>query len=84
MKDLVVINDGGVRENCGALAEKRTVGKTEVYLTYDEPRRFWWIIWKDAIDERLRKLGFVVERREECWETFHMMTEASLAKLRSN
>lgn len=84
MKDLVVENDRGEQENCGAIAKKRTIGSTVVYLTYDEPSSFWWIIWKDPIDGCMRKIGFVEDRREVCWQMFRDLTESELAKLRNN
>lgn len=82
MKDLVVVDPKtGGRENCGVVAKKRTIGDILVYLTYDEPNRFWWIVWKD---DRLRKIGFAESRREDCWKAFFGMTEDDLAKLRSS
>lgn len=82
MKDLVVVDPKtGRRENCGVIAKKRTIGDTLLYLTYDEPNRFWWIVWKE---DRLRKIGFVEDRREDCWKAFLGMTEVDLAKLRTS
>ena len=82
MKDLVLLDPTtGAQESCGVIAEKRTIGDTTVWLTYDEPNHTWWIVWKD---DRLRKLGYTLARREVCWEAFFEMTEADLAKLRSS
>lgn len=80
MKDLVIVNpDTGVRDNCGTIIEKRTIGDVTIHLTYDEPNRFWWICWNDG---KSRKLGFIEARREVAWETFFALNEAGLAKLR--
>jgi hypothetical protein len=80
MKDLVLVDPKtGETTNCGVITKKRVIGEILVYLTYDEPSRMWWIVWKD---DRLRKLGFIEARREVCWETFFEMTETDLATLR--
>lgn len=81
MKDLVALNPKtGKQEPCGTIAAKRTIGDTPVWLTYEEVHQTWWIVWKD--DRVLRKLGFVLDRREDCWETFRTMTEVDIAKFR--
>jgi hypothetical protein len=82
MKDLVAIDpETGERHACGAIAKKRMIGDTTVWLTYDEPGRMWWIVMQDDV---LRKIGFIEARREACWETFFGMTETDVAKLRSS
>ena len=80
MKDLVTVDpQTGQSDHCGIIAKKRLIGKITVWLTYDEPNRFWWIVWKD---ERLRKVGFVEARREVCWELFEGLDEGAIADLR--
>jgi hypothetical protein len=80
LKDLVAVDpETGQSEHCGVIAKKRTIGKITVWLTYDQPNRFWWIVWKD---ERLRKIGFVEARREVCWELFESLGEDAIEELR--
>ena len=80
MKDLVAVDpQTGQSDRCGVIAKKRVIGKTTVWLTYDEPNRFWWIVWQD---DRLRKVGFVEARREVCWELFKNLDEDALDELR--
>ena len=89
MKDLVLLDPKtGERENCGIIAQKREVGGVTVYLTFTEPvepadgdEGMWWIVWQDG-RLRLHKMGYVVERREICWQTFTDLDEAELARLR--
>ena len=69
----------GQRDHCGVIAKKRKIGNVTVWLTYDEPNRFWWIVWKD---DRLRKVGFHEARRQTCWELFTELDENSLAQVR--
>lgn len=80
MKDLVLVDpETGQQEHCGVIAKKRVVDKTTVWLTYDEPSRFWWIIWQE---DELCKVGFVEARREVCWELFESIDKNTLADLR--
>jgi len=80
VKDLVAVDPQTVQsDHCGVIAKKRAIGKTTVWLTYDEPNRFWWIVWQD---DRLRKVGFVEARREVCWELFENLDEEALDDLR--
>lgn len=80
MKDLVLFDpQTGERENCGTIAARRTIGRVPLWLTYDEVKRMWWIVWQD---DRLRKAGYAKSRRKVCWETFRDMTETDLANLR--
>lgn len=69
----------GQSDHCGVVTKKRTIGTSTVWLTYDEPNRFWWIVWKD---DRLRKAGFVEARREVCWELFESLDEDAISELR--
>lgn len=82
VKDLITVDPKtGARDNCGVINHKRTVGDITVWLTYDEPNRMWWIVWKD---DRLRKAGYTEARREICWETFFALTDVDLAKLKAS
>lgn len=84
MNDLIVIDpDTGVSENFGIVTDKRKVGDTNLWLTYDEPHRMWWIIIQ-VEDDRLRKVGYIEARREVCWEAFFEMSEADIAKLKAS
>jgi hypothetical protein len=81
MKDLFALNPKtGKQEPCGTIAEKRTIGDTPVWLTYEETSHTWWIVWQE--DNVLRKIGYLLDRREDCWETFRTMTAMDIAKLR--
>lgn len=80
MKDLVIVDPTtGEREDCGAIVKRRVIGDIPLWLTYDEPNRMWWIVWKD---EHVRKAGYGEARRGVCWETFFKMTATDIAKLK--
>ena len=79
MKDLVAVDpETGQSEHCGVITKTRTIGKITVWLTYDAPNHFWWIVWQA---DRLRKIGFIEARREVCWELFEHINETTLAEL---
>jgi hypothetical protein len=80
VNDLVVVDpQTGQSEHCGVITTKRTIGKITVWLTYDAPNLFWWIVWRD---DRLRKAGFIEARREVCWELFEGLDEKAIDDLR--
>jgi hypothetical protein len=83
-KDLIAIDpDTGVSENFGIVTKKRRVGNADLWLTYDELHRMWWIVIQ-VQNDRLRKVGFIEARREVCWETFLEMGESDVAKLKAS
>jgi hypothetical protein len=80
VKDLVAIDpQTGKSEHCGGILKRRAIGKSTVWLTYDESGRMWWIV---VSDECLRKIGFIEARREVCWELFDDLDEKTLKELR--
>jgi hypothetical protein len=42
---------------------------------------FWWIVATDARDDRVMKLGWHLDRREDCWASFESMTRDELDRL---
>jgi len=80
LNELVAQNDKGEREHLGFVAQKRVIDETTVYLTVTEPSdapAMWWIVFHDLAG-RLCKIGYALERREICWQTFFDMSEADL------
>lgn len=71
----------GITEDCGVVAAMREIGTAAIYLTYSESDQVWWIIVLEK-PRGLWKLGYLLNRREDAWETFRQMDADELDELK--
>lgn len=85
MKHLLALDPRtGEQTDVGAIVRRRDVGPYDVWLTYDEPNRTWWIVALERESGAWHQFGYREERREICWQTFLSLDEREIAELRED